>query len=282
MAKVAIVTDSTADLPEEYVRQYPIRVVPQTLIWGQETFKDRVDIQPGEFYTRLKTTKVMPSTSQASPQAFHQAFSEFLDQGYDVLAIVLSARLSGTYSSAIQAREMLPGARIEIVDTYTASMASGFCVLAAARAAEQGATLAECQKIAEEARQHVKALFCVDTLEFLHRGGRIGGGARLLGSALNIKPILEITGGQVEPLEKVRTRRKSLQRILEIVAERVEGQSPVRLSALHANCPDDALWLLAEASKMFPVEEKLVTEVSPVIGTHVGPGTVGMAYMAGM
>ena len=149
-------------------------------------------------------------------------------------------------------------------------------------AVEAGASLAEARETAAKAREHVQVLFAVDTLEFLHRGGRIGGGARLLGSALNIKPILEIQNGHVEPLEKVRTRRKSLLRMLEIVKERVNGQSPIRVSVLHANCLEDAIWLLDETARTFPVEDRILTEVSPVIGTHVGPGTVGMAFMVGM
>ncbi len=282
MSKVAIITDSTAYIPQPLVDKHKIKVIPQTLIWGPESFKDGVDILPGEFYARLENAKIMPSTSQASPGQFRDAYQELLDQGFEILTIVLSAELSGTYSSAIQAKEMYPEAPIEVVDSRTAAMATGFQVLEAARLAEQGASLAECREAVKNAGQCTGVLFAVDTLEFLHRGGRIGGGARLLGTALNIKPILHILEGRVEPLEKVRTRKKSLNRLLELAEERVQGKQPLRLAALHANARSDAEWLLEEAGQRLEVVEKILADVSPVVGTHTGPGTVGLAYMVGM
>jgi DegV family protein with EDD domain len=177
---------------------------------------------------------------------------------------------------------MLPGAPIEIIDSRTTAMAMGFQVLTAARAAEAGASMTEMKALVEQAKDHVGVVFAVDTLEFLYRGGRIGGGSRFLGAALNIKPILEVTGGKVEGIEKVRTRSKSLSRLVEIISERIGGQTPVRLATLHANSLDDAKILLQEASdKLHPVES-ILAEVSPVVGTHAGPGTVGLAFMAGM
>jgi DegV family protein with EDD domain len=177
---------------------------------------------------------------------------------------------------------MLPGATIEIVDSRTTSMAMGFTLLAAARALEDGASLAEAKAMAEKAREHVGVVFAVDTLEFLHRGGRIGGANRFLGTALNIKPILEVTGGKVEGIEKVRTRSKSLNRVIEIIGERIGGRTPVRLATLHANAPEEAKMVLEEAKKQFNAVESIASEVSPVVGTHAGPGTVGLAFMAGM
>lgn len=282
MSKVALVTDSTANIPKDLIEKYNISVAPQILIWGNETFLDGIDIQPDEFYTRLKTAKIMPTTSQASPRAFKEIYDRLLEQGYEILAVVVSAQLSGTMTSAVQAKEMLPGAPIEIVDSCTAAMAAGFQVLAAARAAEEGASLAECKAIAEKARQHTGVIFAVDTLEFLHRGGRIGGGARLLGTALGLKPILEITDGHVEPVDRVRTRKKSISRLLEIIEDRIAGRRPVRLATLHANAREEADEILSIANSRFEAVESLFTEVSPVVGTHAGPGTVGLAFMAGM
>jgi DegV family protein with EDD domain len=161
-------------------------------------------------------------------------------------------------------------------------MALGFQVLMAARAAEQGASLAEVKAVANNAVDKVGVVFAVDTLEFLHRGGRIGGGKRFLATALNIKPILEVTGGKVEGIEQVRTRSKSLNRIVELINERSGGRKPVRLATLHANSPEDAKTVLAEASKVLNPIESILAEVSPVIGSHAGPGTVGLAFMAGM
>jgi DegV family protein with EDD domain len=282
MPKVALVTDSTSYIPPEYVTQYHISVAPQVLIWGEETFEDGVDIQPNEFYTRLKTAKIMPSTSQATPGTFHKIFSRLLEQEYQVLAILISEKLSGTIASAVQARENFPGAPIEIVDSYTTAMAMGFQVLSVARAAAEGATLAECKALAEEARKHTGVVFAVDTLEFLHRGGRIGGGSRFLGTALNIKPILEVVNGRVEAVERVRTRQKSLDRLLDLVQERIADRKPVRLATLHAQAPEEAQKLLEMGGKRFDAVESIFSEVSPVVGTHAGPGTVGLAFMAGM
>jgi DegV family protein with EDD domain len=282
MSKVALVTDSTAYIPKDLVARYGITVAPQILIWGNENFLDGVDIQPGEFYTRLKSAKTMPSSSQVTPKIFYEIFKTQVDQGNQVLAVLISTELSGTIASALQAREMLPGAPIEIIDSRTTAMAMGFQLLTAARAAEEGANLAEMKALVEQAKERVGVVFAVDTLEFLYRGGRIGGGSRFLGAALNIKPILEVTGGKVEGIEKVRTRGKSLTRLVEIITDRIGGRTPVRLATLHANALDDAKLLLQEAEAQLKPVESILAEVSPVVGTHAGPGTVGLAFIAGM
>lgn len=281
MSKVAIVTDSTAYLPNDLLEMYQITVAPQVLIWGQETFLDGVDIMPSQFYTRLKDAKIMPSTSQVSPSTFHKIFGKLIDQSYDVLAILISNRLSGTMTSAYQAQDMLPGAPIAVVDSNTTAMAMGFQVLNVAKAAAEGASLAECQKLAEHVREKTGVIFAVDTLEFLHRGGRIGGASRFLGTALNIKPILEVVEGRVEPIERVRTRKKSIDRLIELAELRINGRQPIQLASIHANAAEDAKALLDKASQHFNAAESIFAEVSPVIGTHAGPGTVGLAYMAG-
>ena len=283
MAKpVALVTDSTAYIPAHLVEKYPIRVAPQTLIWGDETFRDGVDITPDVFYERLATAKTLPTSTQVPVSTFAQIFSELLEAGYDVLAVVISSKMSGTYQAAIQARETLPKAAIEIVDSHTTAMALGFHVLAAARAAEEGASLEECKAVALRAQEHTGVILTVNTLEFLHRGGRIGGASRWFGTALRIKPVLEVRDGLVQPLEKVRTRSKALTRVVEIVANRANGYTPVRLAAIHAHAEDDARQMLAQAAARLNPIETLISDVSPVVGTHVGPGTVALAYMAGM
>lgn len=282
MSKVAVVTDSTAYIPQNFLQEYQITVAPQILIWGDQTYEDGVDIQPDEFYQRLKTATVMPSSSQVAIPKFGEIFQTLLDEGKEIIAILISSKLSGTIDSAQQAKQMHPGAPIEIIDSYTTAMAMGFQVLTVARAAQGGASLAECKRLAEEARNHTGVMFAVDTLEFLHRGGRIGGGSRFLGTALNIKPILEVRGGRVEAVERVRTRKKSLLRLMEIIEERVQGKSPLRLATLNANAEEDARFLLDELSKKLNPVESIFSIVSPVIGTHAGPGTVGIAYMAGM
>jgi DegV family protein with EDD domain len=282
MGKIAIVTDSTAYIPDDLCSKYNISVAPQVLIWGEETLEDGVDIQPSEFYTRLANSKVMPTSSQVTPGSFHKIFSKLIEQEYEILAILISDLLSGTISSAMQARLLFPGNKIEIVNSKSVAMALGFVALAAGRAAADGANLADCVAVAEKARENIGVVFTVETLEYLHRGGRIGGAQKLLGTALSLKPILEVTGGRVESIDKVRTRAKSLHRLIELLEERIAGRTPVHLATIQANVPDEARKLLVEAGQKFSPVESIFCEVSPVIGAHGGPGTLGLAFLAGM
>ena len=226
----------------------------------------------------------MPTTSQVTPITMKTTFEDLIEKGYDVLGIFLSAKLSGTIQSVVQAKEMMDkaGEKVTFVDSNSVAMAMGFQVLAAARAVEDGATLAEAVALAEKAREHTGVYFAVDTLEFLHRGGRIGGAQRFLGTALNMKPVLAVIDGRVEAVERIRTKGKALERVLELVMEQTKGKTPIRLSTLHAAAEDEAQALLNKASKELDAVESILSTVSPVVGTHAGPGTVGLAYMAGM
>ncbi len=284
MRKVAIVTDSTSTFPKDVISKYNITVLPQMLIWGEETFKDGVDIQPTEFYSRLQTAKTMPTTSQVSVLTMQQTFEKLVEEGYDVLGVFVSSLLSGTQQSAFQGRDNMSKGKehVEIVDSRATAMALGFNVLACARAAAEGASLADCKALSEKATAHTGVLFVVDTLEFLHRGGRIGGAQRLLGTALNLKPILGLKDGRVEAFERVRTKGKAMDRLVEIVGEQVGGRTPVRVASLHAKAPEDGKAVLAKVNDLLKPVESFETEVSPVVGTHTGPGTVGIAFMAGM
>jgi len=285
MSKIAIVTDSTAYLPPELVQKYNLTITPLVVIWGEETLEDGVDIQPSQFYTRLQTAKVMPSTSQATPATMLTAFENLIAQDYDeILGIFISSNLSGTIDSAIQAKDLMQkGAdKVTIFDSKTTAMALGFQVLAVAKAIEDGANLDDAVALAEKARDNTGVYFAVDTLEFLHRGGRIGGAQRFLGTALNMKPVLTLQDGRVEAVERIRTKKKAHNRVLELVAEQVQGKDNIRLATLNANAEDDAKALLDSAAQQLNPVDTFLTEISPVIGTHVGPGTVGLAYIAGI
>lgn len=281
MSKFAIVTDSTSYIPTELAQQLGITVAPQVLIWDNQTYRDGVDIQPTDFYSRLKTAKVMPSTSQVSPATVHEIFQGLVDKGLSVLGIFISSKLSGTMQSAIQAKEMMGNAadKVSLVDSQSTAMGLGFQALAAARAAQAGASLEECAALVSKAHERSGVFFAVDTLEFLHRGGRIGGAQRFIGSALNLKPILAVKEGKVEGIERIRTKTKAHDRVLELISEQVKGKSNIRLATLHANSADDAKSLLDRAAAELSPVETLFTELSPVVGTHAGPGTVGLAYM---
>jgi DegV family protein with EDD domain len=283
MKKTAILTDSTAYLPADQMEKYGISSVPLAVIWGEETFDDGVTITPEQFYSRLKTAKVMPSTSQPSVGKMQEVMNTLLSQDCDVLGIFISSKLSGTMESAMQARALLPkGSKVEIVDSGSTTLGMGFLVMAVARAAADGASFTECRAIAEKLRANIGVYFMVDTLEFLYRGGRIGGGQRFLGTALNMKPILYVNNGKLESLEKVRTKGKALDRMIDIVAEKCAGKSPIWMSAVHANAPDEAQITLEKIKERLNPEESFLAELSPVIGTHTGPGTVSLSYLTGM
>ncbi len=285
MSKVAVVTDSTAYLPAEMSSGYPIFSTPLQVIWDEQIFRDGIDIQPGEFYQRLQQSKTMPTTSQATPAALTDLYGRLLNEDYQIISIHISSKLSGTLDSAVQARENFPGAPIALIDSETTAMPMGFQVMSVARIAAQGATLQECISLANEAKSRTGVFFVVTTLEFLHRGGRIGGAAAFLGTALNLKPILKIHDGKVDAVERVRTASKAIDRMLTLFQEQVGARRPVRIAALHANAPEEASKVLERARALFgthEVSDAVLSPISPVLGTHTGPGCVGLAFMAGM
>ncbi|MEW6504303.1 MAG: DegV family protein [Chloroflexota bacterium] len=281
MNPVMIVTDSSAYLPPDLVATHPIRVIPLTLNWDGQTYRDGVDIQATEFYNRLSTSSTLPSTSQIPPGDFENIIKELLVVDYDVLLLPISSGISGSYQSAASVVNNFPADRVVLLDTKLVSMALGFQVLAAARAAAAGANLTECKQTAQQAYGHIGVFFTVDTLKYLAAGGRINSAKRLLGAALDIKPILEIRDGKIELVNSVRTRNKAIDRMLQMVEKEIGGRSPVRISVFHALAPETAEELLETARLRFSPIEYFLSEISPVVGSHVGPSTVAIAYHAG-
>jgi DegV family protein with EDD domain len=283
MANVALVTDSTTYIPAELLKGVDIHIVPSVVIWSGEELRDGFDIQPEEFYTRLAAAKEMPTTSQPTPAAFQEKYEELVGKGQkDIISMHVSAKLSGTLASAEAAKSLVPKANIEIIDGMSASMGTGWPLLKVAEAAKAGKSLKECAEIAKRCRDQSGVLLMVDTLEFLHRGGRIGGASRFLGTALNLKPILEVQDGALEPLDRVRTKGKAMARLVEVLEDRVAGRSPVRVAAIHANAPEDVQELLDMANQRVHPIQSTIAAVSPAVGTHTGPGTLGLAYLAGI
>jgi DegV family protein with EDD domain len=277
--RVAIVTDSTAFLPQEILETNPIHVIPLNLHWGDESLLDNVDITPGEFYRRLSTARELPTTSQPSAGRFLRFFQDVAETADSIVAILLSAELSGTVASAHAALEMMEdGTPIEIVDTRSASLGVGLIVSAMARAVAAGKEHKEVAELARTLSSHLRVLFVVDTLEYLHKGGRIGGAQRLLGSVLAIKPLLHLHDGKVEALTSVRTKRKAVDRMLEVMKEETAGASAVHMAIAHAASADEAQQLYQRIQEEFGPAELMLSELSPVIGTHTGPGTLGLAY----
>jgi len=278
--RTVVVTDSSAYLPPEVCERLGVSVIPLNLVWGDEVLKDGVDIEPSAFYQRLQSAKVMPTTSQPSAGEFVDFFRQAAaDAKADaVVGVFLSAALSGTVASAEAARGMLSDLHVEVVDSRSTSMGLGFQVMAAAEVAQAGGSVEEVVNLAKQLRYRVHVLFVVDTLEFLHRGGRIGGARRLMGTALKVKPLLGLEDGQVEALEQVRTKRKALARMLEVAEERCGHQPAVGAAIIHADCQAECADLREEVLALLQPREIYVSEVSPVIGTHTGPGTLGVAF----
>ncbi len=279
--KIAIVTDSSTYIPPEETAGLDIHVIPLWLIWDDDRFRDGVDIQPEQFYQRLRSAKTMPSSSQPSAGEF-MAFFKQLSADYDAIAAVLvSSKVSGTVASALAAQQELSDLNIEVVDSYSVSMGLGFCVLEAARAAAQGQGMDEVVQAAEQLSKRLHFLLAVDTLEFLRRGGRIGGAKALLGTALSIKPLLHFHDGMIEPLMQVRTKKKALATMLDVAEERLAGKPMAAASVLDVNTTEEGDRVAEMVKERFSIPKVIRTTVSPVVGTHAGPGTVGLVFYGG-
>jgi DegV family protein with EDD domain len=278
--KVTVVTDSTAYIPKEALGELNIPVMPLWLLWGDERLRDGVDIDPPTFYHRLREAKVLPTTSQPSAGEFEQFFRQASAGDAGIAAVFVSSKLSGTIASAQLAQAELPELNIRIVDSLSISMSLGFIVLAAARAAAAGKSLDEVIATAEEMRDRVHILFAVDTLKYLHRLGRIGGAKRLFGTALRIKPLLHLEDGRVEPLTQVRTKQKVIAHMLEEVEHRLAGKRIAEAAVLDIDSPEEGDAVAEQVKARFGLSTVYRTAVSPVVGTHAGPGTVGIAFYA--
>ena len=275
---IKIVTDSTAYLPEDTVRQRDIRVVPLYIHYGEEAFKEGIDISDQEFYARLKEAPVLPTTSQPSAGEFHQVFEELTEAGHEIVTLTISSKLSGTWNSAMAAKEMLPEAGISVVDSLSTAVGLHLMVDAAFEAAAAGATRQEIVEKIEKIKQESHLWFVVDTLEYLAKGGRIGNARAFMGTLLKVKPILFLQEGAIEPLEQVRSKRKAQARMIEIVAECVGSNGPqAKVAVLNALVPEEAQALGQELTKRLGCAPPLMGNLGPVIGTHTGPGVVGIA-----
>lgn len=281
MAKVTILTDSSAYLPQLYVDQYGITVIPMTLNWEGKSFRDGVDIQPEEFYARLETAETLPTTSQVTVGEYATLLQQLVKAGQRVLILPISSGISGSYDSAVQAVKDYSPEQVQLVDTRLVSMALGFMVLAAARAAEKGASLEDCKQAALDAYGKIGVYFTVNTLKYLAAGGRINSARRLLGTALSIRPVLEIRDGKIELVESVVTTKKAIERMVTLVKEQTAGKRPLRLSVFHAGIPETAQALQDRLAAEMQPDEAILSQVSPVVGSHTGPGTISIAYMAG-
>lgn len=281
MAHVHVFTDSTADIPKELQEELSIHVIPLKIHLDQQSYLDRETILPAEFYQKLEVVEQLPTTSQPSPMDFCDAYKRAISDGAkNIISIHLSSALSGTYQSAVLAKgivaEEIPDVNITVIDSKSASYGIGGAVVAAARAAQAGKNVDECLAVATPYLEEQKIYFLVDTLEYLQRGGRIGKAAAMVGSMLNIKPILSINKeGEIAAVDKVRGKKKAFGRTLDLIKETVPA-GPLSIAVAHANAADEAeRWISAlDELPEFEVLEKVITDVGPVVGTHAGPGTL--------
>lgn len=278
--RIAVVTDSTAYIPDEALNGLDIPVIPLWLIWGDDRYRDGVDIDPHTFYQRLRTSQDFPTTSQPSVGEFVDFFRRVAREKETdtIVGAYISSAISGTVASAEAAKAQISELNITVIDSLSTSVGLGFVALAAARAAAAGGSLEEIIAAAEKIRDRVNVLFAVDTLEYLHRGGRIGGAKRFLGTALNIKPLLHLEGGCVEPLCQVRTKRKAVARMLEIAEERLGGKPMTEVAVIDVDVSKEGDTVAEQVRERFDISPVYRSTVSPVLGAHTGPGTVGMGF----
>ena len=275
MSKIALLTDSTANLPVELVAKHDIHVVPLKIQWGDDSLIDGVTISSDAFYARLETDPLIPTTSQPSMMDFLQMYEKLAADYDSILVMLIASGISGTVASATAAAAEFDTVPVEIVDTSTTSAGLAMVVLAAVRALAAGCDLAETAVRVRAVSDAMSLIFVVNTLKYLHRGGRIGGASRYLGTMLSIKPILMLNG-TIDAVERVRGKKKALQRLVAIVAEKTQGE-PVAVSVFHAKAAETAVSVLEQAKAAMQVEQDYTFELSPVLGTHAGPGTVGIA-----
>ena len=276
--KIALLTDSTCDIPQEFLDKYDIKVVPLTIIWGEEQFQDGVNLTAKDFYKRLETDPSLPTTSQPTPQQMVLAYEAAKNDGAEeILIITISSAMSGTHESAKAAAEMvdLP---VKVVDSKANSMSLGWQVLAAARARESGGDLQAMIDAADQARSSMVYIITLDTLEYLHKGGRIGGASHFIGNLLNLKPQISVDhkSGEVAGGRRSRTRKKALNDLFVDFFDQVDREKPLRIAVLHNAALEEANTLTEKIKSEINPAEIIISIVSPVLGVHTGPRAVAI------
>lgn len=278
---IRIVTDSTCEAPPELLAHPVVTAVPLYVIFGQESLRDNVDISREQFWARLPLSPKLPTTSQATPAQFDVPFKTFTDAGDEVIALTLSAKLSRTYESALVSQQNFPGRPIDVVDSKSISVGMGLMLQKAVEMVEAGNTRAAIVAKLEQMRDEIRLLFTLQTLEYLQRGGRIGKAQAFMGTVLQFKPLLSITEGEVHPAARVRSMGKAVEAMQDLLTQQVPARGAgVRIGVTHAGSPDAAAQVADALSKRFDSKHPFVCSLGPVIGTHVGPGTVGAAVYA--
>ena len=273
---IRIVTDSSADLPAELAQELGITVVPLYLRFGEEVYRDRVDISEDEFYERLTHDPIHPSTIQPSPQDFADVYQKLLPEADGIVSIHISSKLSGTCNSALQGTELIEKkCPIEVVDSKVLTMSLGLIVIAAAKVAKAGGDMRQVLEGVEQAISNVHLLGLLDTLKYLALGGRIGKAKALLGSVLNVKPILTLKDGEVMPAGQVRSRSKGIDRLVDFVRNAANIED---LAVVYNTTPDEAQALQERIGSIFTKEKITLARIGPMLGVHFGPGALVVAF----
>ncbi len=275
---IALMADSTCDIPEDLIEQYGITIIPELVIWGDKTFRDRVDITPQEFYERIEKDPVRPTTTLPSPAEFEKVYKDAISQGArEIILFTVSAAMSGTYQAAKQVGERME-VPVYVIDSKGPTMSLGWQVLAAARGREKGLNIQEMMKAADQVREKLVQIVCLNTLEYLHRGGRIGSATKFLGTLLDIKPLVQINHqtGTVEPSAQARTRKKSIEVLIERFFEQIQTEKPIHVAVLHGNAPDEAHAIAERIRKTYAPKELLINITGPVLGLNTGPRALAL------
>lgn len=274
--KIGIVTDSTSDLPPELVSQYDIEVIPLHVSLDNQSYRDGVDLTATQFYEKLKDNAATPITSQPSPGAFVECYRSLLTKVDAIISIHLTESLSGTVRTARIARDLMPEANIEVIDSHSTTMGLGGLVLAAAKAVKRGMKIEEVLKLVEGLREKVSFLVALDTLEFIKKSGRVSALQAFFGSILQIKPILKIVHGKVEVMEKVRTRREAVLRMLNEFKSQIAVETKGVIAVMHTAAEEEAEKIRTLLQETFKNAEIIMGQAGPVLGTHVGPGAIAL------
>jgi DegV family protein with EDD domain len=275
---IKIVTDTATGLTREMAARFDIDLVPLVVMFGSETLRDGVDITNEVFLQRLKSASTFPTTSQPPVGDFFSAFEKHLDAGHDVLCITVSSLLSGTYNSAETAKRQLDSDKITLVDSKNVATGQTLIVIEAARMVRQGKSTTEIVARLNKMVDGTRLIFVLDTLEYLVKGGRVSSAAGLFGTLLQMKPILHVREGRAEPLERIRTRKKALARLREIVDTAVRDKSGVHIGVVHTGLLAEAEALAQEFRDKYGLDECMVVEMPPAVAAHAGPGALGAAY----
>lgn len=275
--KVVIVTDGASSLTPAQGLEFGVHVAPVYANFPDKAYLAGVDLDASEFYRLLRANKKLPTTAQPTAQDFISLYTDLAGQAEAIVTVVISHQMSATLDSALAAQKQFSEIPIHIIDSHSVSLGLALQALAAARAAADGQDADQVVRLIEDLRSKMNVFFTVDTLEYLHKGGRIGGATTFLGSALSIKPILYIKDGRIEPLERQRTRKRAVARLLELVEERA-GSSEIHAAILHCDVPDEAQEFGEQVKARCHCTELITMDAGPVIGTHAGPGTLGVAF----